>query len=135
MVVKIGKMIIALGCVVLFYGCEVNVEEVKCSSEADCNDGLSCTQDSCDKLTQYCTHEIKKDTCLIGETAPKCWAKGDVNSDADFKYDYGTIDTDSDMKCFVCDPSQSQEFWSPKCQKNYKCGSDNQFTCELKITE
>ncbi|MCC7535987.1 MAG: hypothetical protein IT379_07230 [Deltaproteobacteria bacterium] len=47
-----------------------------CATHADCDDGLSCTTDTCEPTASKCEHEQVADTCLIDAV---CYGRDDPN--------------------------------------------------------
>ena len=58
----------------------------ECLYNADCDDGLDCTIDTCDEVSEVCTNDLDVGTCLIGD---QCYEAYELNLAND---------------CEVCDP-------------------------------
>ncbi len=69
------------------------------SNPKSCDDGVSCTADSCIPSTGLCLHTVASGKCLIDGT---CFSKGDPKPLG------GPLVDD----CQVCEPSKSQTQWS-----------------------
>jgi len=67
-----------------------------CTNTAkDCSDGLGCTTDSCDSKTGSCSSAVQAGFCVIESN---CRISGELD----------------DTSCKACDPSKSQQGWTPK---------------------
>lgn len=83
----------------------------RCTTNEECDDGLSCTTDTCSEELGHCVWEIVEDTCLIGA---ECWVPDDSSSRA---------------PCGKCDPAVSQTEWTPRangesCNSTSFCVAD-----------
>ncbi len=94
-----------------------------CNSDADCDDGLACTADSCDPCNQKCHAEVSADNCLV---AGKCWAADD-----------------GPLPCIRCKPETSNTGLTPTpnapCDDGDACTSEtvcnDSGTCQGKAIE
>jgi len=77
----------------------------------DCDDGFSCTVDSCDEIQDMCVHTILANRCLIGGA---CYTVGSPNPAND---------------CEVCNSSASQTEWSDR-PTGAPCGSQANTDCD-----
>jgi len=77
----------------------------------NCNDGLSCTADSCDENLDQCIHPIIANRCLI---AGACYSLGALNPAND---------------CEVCNSSSSNTSWSLR-PNGAACGSSADTDCD-----
>ncbi len=76
----------------------------------DCNDGLSCTTDTCNELLDQCENDLQPDTCLIEGV---CRALNTINSA---------------NGCEDCDPAEGPFAWSP-LPAGAPCGDQNNSAC------
>ena len=77
-----------------------------CVATADCDDGLSCTNDVCNS-DGSCANPVKPGGCLIGNS---CYALGDAKAG---------------NKCLVCDPAfNNKQFKSLTCDDKNSCTDD-----------
>ncbi len=67
-------------------------------SVVDCDDGLACTDDSCNESQQRCDNILLPDNCLIDGA---CYADGEFNPDND---------------CEICDVPTSATQWTPMAE-------------------
>jgi hypothetical protein len=67
-------------------------------SALDCDDGLTCTDDSCNEQEQQCDNILIAGNCLIGGA---CFADGELNPDND---------------CQICDPVATTSDWTLRAE-------------------
>ncbi|MCH9035417.1 MAG: hypothetical protein IID42_13095 [Planctomycetes bacterium] len=81
-----------------------------CQSDADCDDGFSCTTDRCDEGTSTCENIIAQNSCLIDDI---CYLSGQL---------------DPAESCRLCTSSLSQTDWSNR-PAGFACGDASDTDC------
>ncbi len=83
---------------------------IRCGTNADCDDGIPCTQDTCSTLFGICQNPLQAGSCMIGGV---CASQGDDNPAND---------------CETCDPATATNAWSLRPAGD-ACGSSGAGTC------
>lgn len=84
-------------------------DEPECATDADCDDGLNCTIDTCDP-NQRCVHQIKSTYCAIGGACYKDLYDNPLN------------------ECQYCDVFRDREHWTPR-PAGTPCGDPTENPC------
>jgi hypothetical protein len=91
--------------------CENGEVIIAPGSIPDCDDGIACTDDSCDEDTDQCVHAVVGGSCLIAGT---CHVTGEVNPA---------------NECEHCSPADDPNAWSPK-PSGAACGNQGEDPCD-----
>lgn len=76
-----------------------------------CPDGIPCTSDDCDDVSDVCPHDLTADTCLI---AGSCYSNGAINPF---------------HQCEVCDSTTDPNNWTPR-PPDAACGDPSDTICD-----
>lgn len=113
---KLQLLVLLLAFSLLSFGCADAPDNVPCPATLACDDGLSCTVDTCDSLGQACAWELKADQCLIDGA---CYASGEAHPT---------------NACWVCQPGLDPRAWR-LMPNGTACNDGNACIAEARCSE
>ncbi|MFH0982385.1 MAG: DNRLRE domain-containing protein [Planctomycetota bacterium] len=94
---------------------QVGVVACECVGDDDCDDGLTCTSNTCNIESHECEYTVDAGFCAIDEV---CYSDGDLNPG---------------NECEECDPAADLSDWSPRSVGSL-CGDPGDVYCDAQDT-